>query len=345
MDRKNKMALWAVVLGLCGQVACSQQKIAVDVQPDESKNRVDVKMGGELFTAYIFPNEIKKPVLWPIVSPGGNELTRNFPLKNKAGERVDHPHHVGVWFNYGDVNGLDFWNNSEAIAVDKRDKYGTIRHKEILKAEGGQGKGVLVTTSEWQDSNGNILLEEKTRFTFTAKDNVRIIDRESTLKAVNGPVTFTDNKEGMFAIRVTRELELPVNKALELSDSHGKVTKVASPDNSNVTGDYLSSEGVTGEKVWGTRADWMKLSGTINGEKTAIVIYDHKDNVGYPTYWHARTYGLFAANTLGQKIFSDGEKELNFSLKQGESTTFRYRLAVFSGDPSVETVKQLAADR
>ncbi len=80
----------------------------------------------QLFTSYIYPDQIKKPVLWPLMSPAGNMLTRSFPMINKEGDRSDHPHHVGVWLNYGDVNGLDFWNNSEAIAPEKREGYGTI---------------------------------------------------------------------------------------------------------------------------------------------------------------------------------------------------------------------------
>lgn len=113
--------------------AISQKTSHVEIVSNEKMKKVDVLVDGQLFTSYIYPNEIKKPVLWPVVSPGGNEVTRNFPLKNKAGERVDHPHHVGIWLNYGDVNGLDFWNNSEAIEPEKMNGYGTIRHQKIKK--------------------------------------------------------------------------------------------------------------------------------------------------------------------------------------------------------------------
>ena len=99
-----------------------------------------------------------------------------------------------------------------------------------------------------------------------------------------------------------------------------------------------------GDAVWATRANWMKLYGEINGEKIAVVIFDHPENAGYPTYWHARGYGLFAANTLGQKIFSKGKEELNFSLEKGQSATFRYRLAVFSGEPAVKELHEMAKE-
>lgn len=125
-------------------------------------------------------------------------------------------------------------------------------------------------------------------------------------------------------------------------DSHGVVTEVAKMDNTSVKGNYRRAEGVEGMEVWGTRCRWMKLSSEINGEPVAIVIIDHPSNVGYPTYWHAGDYVLFAANPLGQRIFSKGKNELNFSLKKGESVTFKYRLVVAAGDISDKQINGLA---
>ncbi len=319
----------------------AQKKLNIELVSDVAAQKVDVLVDGEFFTSYIYPNQIKKPVLWPVVSPGGNEVTRSFPLKVKKGERVDHPHHVGIWFNYGDVNGLDFWNNSDAISSDKLKEYGSIKHQSVLSTQGGE-EGVLEVYSKWNDYVCRTLLEELSEFKFSATADARIIDRKTTLTAKVDKVTFTDNKEGMFGIRVTRELELPNNKSLKVSDAHGKIIQVEAPDNSNVSGHYVSSTGVEGEAVWGTRANWMKLSGTLKGEHVAIVIFDHPQNPGYPTHWHARTYGLFAANTLGQKIFSNGDLELNFILNKSESATFRYRLAVFSKDPTIQEIEELS---
>ena len=320
---------------------CSSEPM-VDLKVNDAEKKVDVMVDGELFTSYIYPDVIKKPVLWPVISPAGNMLTRSFPMVNREGDRSDHPHHVGVWLNYGDVNGLDFWNNSEAIAPEKRDGYGTIFHRSIEKAESGKGSALLETSAVWKSPDQINMLEEQTSFNFIASDNMRIIDRTTTLKAVIDEVNFTDNKEGMFAIRVARELELPSEKPTELVDSHGIVTKVEKMDNTLVKGDYRSAKGVEGKKVWGTRCRWMKLASEIKGEQVALVIIDHPSNVGYPTYWHARDYGLFAANTLGQKIFSEGENELNFSLKKGESVTFKYRLVVAAETLSDQQINQLA---
>lgn len=340
---KYKPILFIAVLS-CSMLLLSQcsNKPAVNLLVNDAEQKVDVMIDGKLFTSYIYPDNIKKPVLWPVMSPAGNMLTRSYPLINKEGDRSDHPHHVGVWLNYGDVNGLDFWNNSEAIAPEKRDGYGTIYHRSIDKAESGRETALLVTSSDWKAPDNTIMLEEETSFKFIPLENGRIIDRTTTLKAVLDEVNFTDNKEGMFAIRVARELELPSDNPTNLVDSHGVVTKVDKMDNTNVKGDYRSAEGVEGNEVWGTRCRWMKLTSEIEGEEVALVIIDHPSNVGYPTHWHARGYGLFAANTLGQKVFSDGKLELNFRLKKGESVTFKYRLVVAGEDLSDSQINQLA---
>ncbi len=314
----------------------------VDLQVKDAEKKVDVMVDGKLFTSYIYPDIVKKPVLWPVISPAGNMLTRSFPMINKEGDRTDHPHHVGVWLNYGDVNGLDFWNNSEAIAPEKRVGYGTIYHRSIEKVKSGKGSALLITSSDWKSPDQTIMLKEQTSFNFIASENMRIIDRTTTLTAVIDAVNFTDNKEGMFAIRVARELELPSEKPTNLVDSHGVVTRVEKMDNTFVKGNYRSAEGVEGKEVWGTRCRWMKLASEIKGEQVALVIIDHPSNVGYPTYWHARDYGLFAANTLGQKIFSEGKNELNFGLKKGESVTFKYRLVVAAENLTDNQINQLA---
>jgi len=336
------LAVLSSSLLLISQCNTSSKQPSVDLVVNDAEKKVDVLVDGELFTSYIYPENVKKPVLWPVMSPGGNMLTRSFPMVPKEGDRTDHPHHVGIWLNYGDVNGLDFWNNSDAIPPEKRDGYGTIYHKSIEKAESGEGSALLETTEEWRAPDSTLMLDEQTSFKFTATEKTRIIDRTTTLTAMIDTVKFTDNKEGMFGMRVARELELPSEKPTKLMDSHGNEELVEKMDNTLVKGNYRSAEGVEGKEVWGTRCRWMKLSSEINGEPISLVIIDNPSNVGYPTYWHARDYGLFAANTLGQKIFSDGENELNFSLTKGESVTFKYRLVVAAEDLTDDQINQLA---
>ncbi len=307
-----------------------KQKIAL-VRNDEEK-KVDVLVDGELFTSYIYPETIAKPVLYPLKTALGTTVTRGFPLEPRPGERVDHPHHVGLWFNYGDVNGLDFWNNSDAIPANEQSGYGSIAHKEINKISSGNDRGTLEVTEDWVGPDGIALLRENTTFVFRATAHKRIIDRITKLTALDKDVSMKDNKEGMLGMRMARQLELPSNKPELFTDASGKVTDVPVMNNEGVSGMYRSSEGLEGDAVWGTRGKWMLLTGNINHENIGVAILDHPGNVGFPTYWHARGYGLFAANPLGQKALSDGKDVLNFKLEAGDSVTFKYRIIIYSGE-------------
>jgi hypothetical protein len=152
-----------------------------------------------------------------------------------------------------------------------------------------------------------------------------------------------DTKEGMFAIRVARQLELPSQDKSFLLDANLKPGTERASENKEVSGNYLSSEGVEGEAVWSTRARWMQLTGQIGGEKISIAICDHPGNPGYPTYWHARGYGLFSANPLGVKDFTGGKESMNFVVKPGASVNFRYRVVVSSGDyPGPDDLNRMA---
>jgi hypothetical protein len=311
----------------------------VTVTPNESAQRVDVAIGGTPFTSYIWPERVKKPVLDPIRSASGTLVTRGWPLAPRAGERVDHPHHVGLWFTYESVNGLDFWNNSDAIKPADRSKMGTIVHRRIVSAKGDTDRGGLETEMDWVTPSGKVLLHERTRFVFSGDATTRTIDRIATLTATDERVVFADAKDGMLGMRVARQLEQPSNEPLVFADIAGRTTQVPVMDNTGVTGEYLSSEGKKGDAVWGTRGRWTILTGSIGTQPITIAMIDHPRNPGFPTYWHARGYGLFAANPLGQKAFSEGRETLNFTLEPGASATFRYRIMVFDGKTSADRIE------
>src|SRR6187399_119607 len=311
----------------------AQQSSGFSLVEKKDKKQVDVLFNNKLLTAYCNFDSSRKPVLFPVKTIDGITVTRNYPIKLIAGERTDHPHHTGIWLNYESVNGLDFWNNSTAIPVEKRDHYGTIIHQQIVSKKANGDKAVLVTKAIWVRPDNKTLLDELTTFNFSAdtKANNFIIDRITTLTAKDSTVVFKDVKDGMFAIRVARELELPSKEKSSFVDDKGNVTTVAPSGAADVTGMYYSSEGLKGDSVWSTKGKWVMLTGKKDGKDITIGMIDHPSNVGYPTYWHARGYGLFAANPLGRKIFSQGKEELNFTLKPGESTTFRYRVVIHSG--------------
>jgi hypothetical protein len=243
---------------------------------------------------------------------------------------VDHPHHIGIWFNHGNVNGLDFWNNSSAIAADKKDEYGHIALQKIIKAESGK-KGILEVTANWDDNKGNTLLKENTTYVFTGSGDKRTIDHITTLTAVNGTVTINDSKEGMFAIRVDRAFEMPSNEPLIFTDDKGNPTTVGVVDNTGVSGMYNSSNGLKGDAVWGTRNDWVLLTATKDNVPITIGIFDNPKNHGYPAYAHARGYGLFSVNNFGQNSYDPKKEKVKFVLQKGHSVKLCHRIIVQSG--------------
>jgi len=139
---------------------------------------------------------------------------------------------------------------------------------------------------------------------------------------------------------VTRALEQPADKPEIFTDASGKATAVAVLDNKGVTGQYLSSEGLKGDAVWGTRGKWCMLSGQIEDEPVTIAILDHPANPNAPTYWHARGYGLFSANVFGRKVFKPDQEELVVTLDPGKSVTYRHRVVVVSGTATAESIER-----
>jgi len=331
-----RFSLAAVAVGIAAlngaqRAASAQSPEFVQVTARDADRRVDVTVGGKPFTSYIYPASLKKPVLYPLRAASGTVVTRGYPLEPRPGERVDHPHHAGVWFNYGNVSGLDFWNNSTAIKDSAAPHMGTILHRAVRGVRSGAGEGTLDVTNEWVNYRGHALLREDTRFVFRARLGVRLIDRVTTLTALDSAVSFADDKEGLIGIRVARGLEQPSTTPEKFVDASGRVTDVPVLNNTGVTGKYVSSEGKEGDAVWGTRGRWTMLTGSLNNEPITLAILDHPGNVGFPTYWHARGYGLFAANNLGQKAMSGGKDELNFMLAAGKSVTFRHEILILNG--------------
>ncbi len=162
---------------------------------------------------------------------------------------------------------------------------------------------------------------------FYAGKDLRMIDFDITLTA-REKVKFGDTKEGTFAIRLTSGLEEPRPDA---------------PAAPKRTGKMVDSQGRHGEKeIWGKRADWADFSGVVDGENLGIAIFDHPANPRHPTWWHSRSYGLFAANIFGWHDFEhDNTKDGSLTLAPGEALRFRYRVVIHPGDSQSANLAKL----
>lgn len=318
--------------GICFSQADGRRR-PVSVELQSSRQRVDVKIDGKLFTSYYFPGPdlVKKPVLYPVYSPGGSLVTRGWPLDPRPGERVDHPHHIGIWFNYEDVNGNDFWNNSIQVGRSEK-KYGTILNTKIVGTTSGKEKGTLTATSDWVDHSGKRLLIDTTHIIFHTRGKpVYVIDYEVVLSAPDEDVFFKDVKDGMFAIRMARELELKYKEPQLLTGEDGKAMKEKIVDNERVSGSYFNKEGIKDDEAWGKPSAWCAMAGKIGKEDVTVAILDHPANFGYLAgRWHARGYGLFALNPVARKAYDKDQPPLEFRIRRGESARFRFRVVVAS---------------
>lgn len=284
------------------------------VKTDEARVDVFVVSDGKTqpFTSYYYGIGFHKPIFHPLRDSKGNIITRRYPIElGVPGEPNDHWHHEGMWLTYGLVNGIDFW----AKVGEARKVSGKIRHTGFEKIESGK-TGRLIATADWIPPDGKTVLKEKSTFAFTADADSRVVDATYVLTAQDQKVTFEDTKEGMFGIRVTPSLH------------------------EDQTGSYVNAQGQEKEAgVWGKRSEWVALRGKVNNQEVTLVIFNHPESTSFPTFWHARAYGLFAANPFGRKDFEKGAAPLNFTLQPGQSATFRYRILIQSSRLSPEELK------
>ena len=267
----------------------------------ETGSPVRVVLGGELVTEY-HSGDADRPYFYPVIAPTGDNITRHWPMRDiNKDEQQDHKHHRSVWFTHGDVNGHDFWSEGKGTKI--------VQTK--MKVDSGGSKCVIVTENEWRAKDGKVVCTDLRRHRIMTSGGNRIIDFEITLKASHGKVELGDTKEGSMAMRVAPTLR-----------ARGKVAR----------GSMVNSEGGSGKGIWGKRAEWCDYYGPINGKTVGIAIMDHPDNPRHPTWWHARDYGLCAANPFGLSYFEKKEKGAgDMEIKQGGSVTFKYRVLVHSG--------------
>ncbi len=298
--------LIACLLVLLATTAHAQNAISLT----KGDSKITVKIGDEFFTEYLYGKERSKPILYPIHAPGGIRMVRNHPIAKSAEdqpvEAKDHPHHESLWYTHGDVNGISFWHIGKG-------KMGTIVQKKLVKAEGD----TIVSKNDWISPKGEVQCSDETTITFGTTEGARTIDYTVTIHASSGDVTFGDTKEGSMGIRT--------HPNLRLRNGSGVTT---------ANGSALNSNGEKGKGIWGKNAAWVAYWGKVDDKPVGLGIFDHPSNPRHPTTWHARDYGLIAANPFGLSNFQGKKRGAgNMTIKNGESVTFKYRFVFYAGDP------------
>ncbi len=283
----------------------SAQKPAVfasGIKGDE----VPVSLGRSQFTIYR-ADDGPKPYYFPVFGPNGTPFTRAYPMEKVEGEDKDHPHQRSLWFTHGAVNGYDFWASDPLNKPNS--KFGSIKETSRTLVANGVHVGVLRTTDDWLGPDGKKVCEDERTVLFAGTGSLRIIDFDITIKATSGPVTFGDTKEGMFGLRVPSSMDVKRKQG-------GKIT---------------NAEGITDNDAWGKASPWVDYTGPVDGKTIGIAILNHPGSFRYPTTWHVRDYGLFAANPFGWHDFGMN-KSGEHTIPSGESIRFRYRVLLHPGD-------------
>lgn len=290
---------------------------AASVKLDRKENQIAVSVDGQPFTTYYFGPETAKPYLMPLRTASGIIVTRGFPVVNdvSAGDpkaSAFEPHQRPLYFGHGDIDGLDFWQEpvfDKYYTDHGKQAYGHMALKDVEKAATEGDSATIRASFTLNSPNNRVIGEETQTFTFRGDSQTRIIDCEFVLHATNGPLDLGDTKEGTFAIRLAPELSAP----------HAHMS---------------NSNGAVGEKeIWGKPADWVSYSGTIDGKPVSVTVFDSPKSFRHPTTWHARAYGLFAANPFGIREFTrDPGKDGSWTLPEGKSLTFRYRVVIHEGE-------------
>lgn len=268
----------------------------------------------ELVAGYLIESN-GKPIVYPVIGPNGQAMTRQFPIEDAlATEKKDHQHHRSLWFTHGEVNDFDFW-------ADEKNE-GDIVHVSGTASTTDDGAAVLVTQNEWISPDGDRIMSDTRRFAFYNDNGRRIIDFDVLLKATDGDVHFGDTKEGSFGVRVAGSMKV----------------------DAKLGGIVTSADGAIDSDAWGKPSKWVDYSGPVDSETVGITIHDHPSSFGYPCRWHVRTYGLFAASPFGVHHFTGGEKTNGIVLKDGSKMRLNYRVVLHDGGLVVDVAEKDNAD-
>ena len=306
----------AVVVLALGAARPAQAQVEVK----KDGERITVDIDGKPFTViYIGGKDLNRPYLHPLRAATGTIVNRSFPAGQLPGETTDHPHHAGLFYGHGDVNGYNYWaiQNVATPPSKASETMGRIVLKEVAAVTSGKASGSAEIVLTWLTPQGKPLLTETRKMTFYAPPMLRIIDFDFDFRAID-KVVFRDTKEGTFAMRVATALEEKIPK-----------DKSGPPQ----TGKLVNAQGAQGEpNVWGKRSEWVDYSGQIDGEQVGIVMMDHPGNPRHPTYWHSRGYGLHSINPFGVSDFlNDKTQNGSLAIEPGGHVRFRYRVIIHAG--------------
>ena len=297
-------------------------RLCAQVQFTQHKDRISIEIDGKPYTDFFLSADGNKPYVYPLRTASGVVVTRHFPMEEFPGETHDHPHHRGMFFSHGDINGFNFWATEapspnanpakKAVAsIDSASRRASMRLKKVAQLKNGGKSGTIQAIFDGLDPQGKPILTDTRTITFYSDPALRTIDYDVKIDALE-KLKFGDTKEGTFGIRLATSMT----------------------EDSKLGGRMVNAEGKETEKeVWGKRSPWLDYSGPVDGQTVGVLVMDHPTNPRHPTYWHTRAYGLLGANIFGVHDFlNDKSQDGSLTVVPGQSVRFRYRVVIHPGD-------------
>jgi Methane oxygenase PmoA len=283
--------------------------VCAQVQFTQGKDRISIEIDGKPYTDFFLSADGNKPYVYPLRTASGVIVTRHFPMEEFPGETKDHPHHRGMFFSHGDINGFNFWA-TEATGADATLR-ASMALKKVVQLKNGSKSGTIQAIFDGQNPQGKPILRETRTLTFYSDPKLRTIDYDIKIDALE-KLKFADTKEGTFGIRLATSMTEDAKLGGRMVNAEGKETE---------------------KEVWGKRSPWLDYSGPVDGQTVGVLVMDHPTNPRHPTYWHTRAYGLLGANIFGVHDFlNDKTQDGSMTVEPGQSIRFRYRVVIHPGD-------------
>lgn len=290
LPKSNRSCRWLLLLPVLAGLAAPG--LTADLpQPTvhHEAGQVRILVGGKPIARYVYRDEdVSRPYFCDLREPGGVQVTRTYPpVEGK--DPTDHgTFHPGLWLAFGDLNGSDFWRNKARV---EHVQYG--------------GPGVVRDASRFAVKNrylseaGQPLGTEVCRVAAWSRPAGTLLLIDSELTPAGEELVFGDQEEMGLGVRLATPLI---------------VTK---------GGRIRSSEGKENEKgIRGTNAAWVDYSGVVDGRRVGVTLMPDPENFR-PSWYHARDYGLLAANPFGRNALTGGEKSA-VVVKKGDMLRLRF---------------------
>ena len=280
MNRARRVlvgVLWFAGSVMAGSVHGAGEDTAdgpLSVRAVAEENRIVVRVGGELFTAYRFGDDLKYPHFYPV----------NGPLTGRSVTAVNTepwPHHSSLFLSCDRVGGNNYWQPFTEL------KTGQIKATAPRIVESTGKRVVLSDVAEWAKPGDEPQLRDTRTVTITAPSaTVRVLDFQFDFHILQD-LLIQKTGHSLFSARMNPTLAVD-----------GGGTMVDSEGNKN-------EEGTRGKT-----ASWCACYGPHHSQTEGLAIMQHSGNPFYPAPWFSRNYGFFSPTPvwLEDRQLQAGEK-------------------------------------